>query len=149
MMQKVNIRTAEKKDISDIFKLENLIFKDPWSINSITETIDSPNETAICACSEDSNLIGYALLSFVLDEVNINRIAVDPLYRSRGIGSCLIRSIQEMLPVQVNIYNLEVRQSNKTAITVYLSQGFEQVGIRKNFYSDPCENAILMTKRKV
>ncbi|MDO5561056.1 MAG: ribosomal protein S18-alanine N-acetyltransferase [Oscillospiraceae bacterium] len=149
MKQKVDIRKIGIDDIKCAAELEQEIFSDPWSPGTLTQTACNEHELLIGAWSTDGVLSGYAALSFILDEANINRIAVRKEFRRQNIGSGLLTAAEELLGDEISIYNLEVRQSNTPAINLYLSAGYQIVGERKRFYTDPCENAILMTKRKV
>ena len=83
----------------------------------------------------------------VLDEADINTVAVLPSFRRKGMADKLLSEIF-LYCDEINAFHLEVRESNIPAISLYKKNGFETDGIRKNFYSNPTENAILMTKRK-
>ena len=103
----------------------------------------------VVTLNDTDEIVAYAAVSFVLDECNINRIAVVPEYRGRGLGTYLLECIEEFLSPDVTVFNLEVRESNKHAIEMYEKFGYAVLGRRKNFYRCPVEDALLMTKRKV
>ncbi|MBQ9980998.1 MAG: ribosomal protein S18-alanine N-acetyltransferase [Oscillospiraceae bacterium] len=148
MTQKVDILVAEYDDIADVALAEKMIFSDPWNERSLSECIDSDKELLLVAkCN--GKIAGYITVSYIFDEANINRIAVLPEYRGQKIGSALICKMEEIFGETVNIYNLEVRESNIYAQNMYTQNGYETVGKRKRFYRGPDEDAILMTKRKV
>ena len=88
---------------------------------------------------------GFLSVWEVLGEVSVNNIAVLEKFRRRGIARALLQQMLAELS-QAQSVTLEVRKSNSPAIALYKAFGFEQVGERKNFYSQPTENAILMTK---
>lgn len=94
---------------------------------------------------EDNQFAGYVACCLVADELSIDSLAVSPKFRRMGIASALIEeAIEQKKPT--DLY-LEVRQSNYGAIALYESMGFETVGLRREYYQQPVENAILMTKR--
>ena len=81
----------------------------------------------------------------MLDEVCISNVAVLPEYRRKGIAKALLNALYERVKPNASFITLEVRESNLGAIALYSELGYKNVGMRKNFYSDPTENAILMT----
>ncbi len=96
---------------------------------------------------ESDNLIGYAGMWMSVDGGEITNVAVHPDYRRKGIASSLVGNLIRICEINKLLYlNLEVRESNCKAISLYNKLGFEKVGIRKNYYKNPTENAILMTK---
>ncbi|WP_044975081.1 ribosomal protein S18-alanine N-acetyltransferase [Ruminococcus sp. HUN007] len=152
MMQRddVTVRMAVLKDVIRLAELDRSIFSDYWSEKAFISSVDSKMEIVTVAVLRDTEEIAaYAAVSYVLDECNINRIAVAPEFRGRGLGTYLLGCIEELLSPDVTIFNLEVRESNKYAIEMYEKFGYTVLGRRKNFYRCPTEDALLMTKRKV
>ena len=152
MMQRddVTVRMAVLKDVIRLAKLDQSIFSDFWSEKAFISSVDSKMEIVpVVTLNDTDEIVAYAAVSFVLDECNINRIAVVQEFRGRGLGTYLLRCIEELLPPEVNIFNLEVRESNLHAIEMYEKFGYTVLGRRKNFYRCPVEDALLMTKRKV
>ena len=152
MMQRddVTVRMAVLKDVIRLAKLDQSIFSDFWSEKAFISSVDSKMEIVpVVTLNDTDEIVAYAAVSFVLDECNINRIAVVQEFRGRGLGTYLLRCIEELLPPEVNIFNLEVRESNVHAIEMYEKFGYTVLGRRKNFYRCPVEDALLMTKRKV
>ena len=90
---------------------------------------------------DDENIMGYIAYSEVAGEGEILYIAVLPEFRCKGIGKSLVEF------VNLSPLFLEVRQSNQTAIKFYEGLGFEQISVRKNYYRNPTEDAIIMTKK--
>ncbi len=152
MMQRddVTVRMAVLKDVIRLAKLDQSIFSDFWSEKAFISSVDSKMEIVpVVTLNDTDEIVAYAAVSFVLDECNINRIAVAQEFRGRGLGTYLLGCIEELLPPEVNIFNLEVRESNVHAIEMYEKFGYTVLGRRKNFYRCPVEDALLMTKRKV
>ena len=152
MMQRddVTVRMAVLKDVIRLAELDQNIFADFWSEKAFISSVDSKMEIVpVVTLNDTDEIVAYAAVSFVLDECNINRIAVVPDFRGRGLGTYLLGCIEELLPPEVSIFNLEVRESNVHAIEMYEKFGYTVLGRRKNFYRCPVEDALLMTKRKV
>lgn len=140
-----SIRRMRREDIADVAELERKIFTDAWSERAIWETLDQ-NQTMILLAYEDKKLIGYLIIYFVLEEGEIARIAVDEIYRRQGVASRMLREVEYLCEYNgVNKLLLDVRESNESAGRFYEKHGFVRDGIRKNFYSDPPEDGILMS----
>lgn len=147
MMQKssIKIRIAEISDISAIAGLEKMCFSSPWSENSIQGTMSGENALFLVA-EKYGSVCGYIGAYYVLDEGYITNIAVNPDYRRQGIGrELLCELIERGEALALKFWTLEVRTGNTGAIALYKNMGFESVGIRPRFYSNPTEDAALMT----
>lgn len=147
MMQRnsAEIRPAEKADIPAIARLEKLCFSAPWSEKALCETM-SREETIFLVASIGEKICGYVGCYYVLDEGYITNVAVDPEFRRGGIGRALIEKLSDKAAEKkLAFLTLEVRVSNSAAIALYERAGFESVGRRPRFYSEPCEDAELMT----
>ena len=139
------IKRISENDIETVAALESEIFSDSWSAKSIKETYDNKSALILGAYQNDA-LIGYVIFYYVLDEGEIARIAVSPSHRRQGVAEeifaglldfCKENSIERIL--------LDVRISNEPAIAFYRKSGFADDGIRKNFYENPKEHALLMS----
>ena len=108
--------------------------------------LDDDNACFLVAEDDEGNVIGYAGLNTVLDEGYINNIAVEEAARKHGVASALLDVFVRFAAVNLAFLTLEVRKSNAPAIGLYEKFGFQQVGIRKGFYSHPREDAIIMTR---
>ena len=98
------------------------------------------------ACDEENNIIGYIGIWTLLDECQINKIAVMPEKRKIGIGKTILNHAIELTrDMGVKSWYLEVRESNTAAQALYRSAGFSSVGTRKNYYINPVEDAVLMS----
>lgn len=130
--------------LDEVTVLENTNFSEPWSRQAFMDTINSEEYIYLVATFEDK-VVGYAGCYIALDEGNITNIAVDTNYRRVGIGNELMVQLKRLLEGRdVTSIFLEVRESNEAAQKLYKSCGYEEVGMRKNFYSKPQENAIVM-----
>lgn len=141
------IRAAEQMDIDAIVRVENACFSTPWSIDAIKHEI-CENKLAdfMIACDEENNIIGYIGIWTLLDECQINKIAVIPEKRKIGIGKTILNHVIELTrDMGVKSWYLEVRESNTAAQALYRSAGFSSVGTRKNYYINPVEDAVLMS----
>ncbi|MBP3704128.1 MAG: ribosomal protein S18-alanine N-acetyltransferase [Clostridia bacterium] len=126
-------------------ELEKLCFSEPWSEKALSEEIDNPAAYFIAAV-EDGTVFGYGGMHTVLGESYIDNIAVFPEYRGRGVGRAVTKALIEKAKENDGVFiTLEVRASNTPAITLYTSLGFETAGVRKRFYKDPDEDALIMT----
>lgn len=139
-------RKMHSDDAADIAALEKEIFSDPWTENGIRETLLG-NGTAVLGVWNDMELIGYVILYYVLDEGEIARIAVKPSYRRQGVAGQLFGRIRKMCRDRGIVrLMLEVREGNEAAISFYRKCGFTKDGVRKGYYVNPKEDAILMSK---
>lgn len=140
-----SIRRMRREDVADVAELERKIFTDAWSEKAIQETLEQ-KQTMTLLAYEDKRLIGYLILYFVLEEGEIARIAVEDAYRRQGVASKMLSELEYLCEDNgVNKLLLDVRESNETACRFYERQGFVRDGIRKNYYSDPVEDGILMS----
>lgn len=132
--------------ISQIARLEKECFSSPWSEKSLSEELENPDSHFICAVECDE-LMGYIGVQEICGEAYITNIAVFSEHRGRGVGRALLKNACDGAEKRkCEFITLEVRRSNEAAISLYVSEGFEQAGIRKNFYSDPTEDGIIYTK---
>lgn len=143
------IRQAEEKDIKPMAEMDVLCFSAPWSEESFRNEIEE-NRLAFYIVAEISgSMVGYAGLWCIVDEGHITNVAVHPAYRRKGIGEALI---SVLLAHTVNngilSHTLEVRASNEAAISLYAKFGFEPAGLRKNYYEDNGEDAIIMWRKE-
>lgn len=126
-------------------ELERLCFSEPWSEDGLRAELG--NETARFLVAErDGQVAGYAGMHGVCGEGYIANIAVFPAFRGRGVGRALLRGLVSCArKQQYEFITLEVRAANRPAISLYESEGFRVVGVRKGFYSHPKEDGLIMT----
>ncbi len=132
--------------VAQVAELEKLCFADPWSENSIRSEVDNILALWMVAL-EDDRVVGYVGSQTVCGETDMMNIAVHPDYRRRGIAQSLIEVLIRELKNRGSIcLTLEVRCSNDSAIGLYEKMGFRQVGLRKNYYRNPREDALILRK---
>jgi len=140
------IRPMEKKDIVQVTAIEKNIFSVPWSANSFIEASQNENNIYL-VCAQNDEVTGYCGLWTVLGEGDVTNVAVSKNHRGKGYGRALLKELENRgLVKDVRKYFLEVRQSNIIAFNLYLSLGYKKIGIRKNFYERPSEDAVIMSK---
>lgn len=142
----ITLRSATEEDLEDLGTIEKECFLDPWSRRSLEESFSDKNTG--CAVAERSGkVLGYILYGFVLDESEIYRIAVAKSGRRQGIGALLLKNLEEISKDhQIMRILLDVREKNEGARGFYASMGFSVDGVRKNFYQNPGDHAVLMSK---
>ena len=140
------ITKMEQDHIPQIAELEKICFNDPWSENSISSELNNRLSCWLVAMEEDV-VVGYVGSQTVLGETDMMNIAVHPNYRKCGIATELINTLISVLSGQgSHSLMLEVRMSNEPAKRLYTNLGFEAVGIRKNYYRNPKEDALILRK---
>lgn len=132
--------------LEEITLLEQQIFPDPWSINALESSMTQSHGN-IWVIEEDNQVTAYLIFYIMADEMEIARIAVLPEHRGKGYGKELLMQLfQYSIGNTTTQILLEVRANNEAAISLYKNQGFENVGIRKEYYTNPLEDAIIMNK---
>lgn len=135
--------------IDQLAALERLCFSDPWSRESLAQELDNPL-SCYYLCLEGAQVLGYIGTRQLAGEWEIVNVAVDPARRREHIASRLMEwLLRDAAEEQCERIFLEVRQSNLPAIGCYARFGFRQVGLRKNYYEKPVENAILMMREEI
>lgn len=143
----MNFSVAEMKaeHIEAIARLEKECFSSPWSEKALDEELH--NKSSHFLVAEGTEVLGYIGVQEICGEAYITNIAVFEKYRGSGIGRALLKAAADGAKERnCEFITLEVRQSNSAAIALYKSEGFEEAGIRKNFYAAPAEDAVLYTK---
>ncbi len=144
--EKISIRNLEVRDAAAAAELEYQCFSDSWSENSIMETLANPH-TLCLAAEKAGKLIGYALVYAVGDEAEIVRIAVEKEQRKQGYGSRLLEALEECCrEKRIRRLLLDVRLGNQEARRFYEKAAFQEDGVRRGFYENPPEDAVLMSK---
>ena len=132
--------------VPQVAQLEKICFADPWSEKSIASELHNPLSLWLAALENDT-LIGYVGSQTCLDETDMMNVAVSPLYRRRGVAKALIDALTQQLKERGSrCLTLEVRASNAPAIALYSSMGFQKIGLRKNYYRNPKEDALILRK---
>lgn len=130
--------------VAQVAQLEKLCFADPWSESSITSELNNPLSLWLVA-EEDGCVLGYIGSQTVMGEADMMNVAVHPEYRRRGIAQALVNGLIDALRCNdVTSLTLEVRATNEPAKRMYEKLGFQQVGVRKNYYRHPREDALIL-----
>lgn len=142
-----SIRDVLPGEIPQIEALEKACFSMPWTEDQLKGQLRDNQHEFIAAVSASGTVLGYIGMMYVLDEGYISNVAVSPGNRRRGIGDALILALlKRCAALGLSFVTLEVRAGNAPAIALYEKHGFARVGLRKNYYDHPREDALLMTK---
>lgn len=138
------IKKFDKVHLSAVAEIEKLCFSEPWSESALEESLDSVF-SHFYVYTEEDRVLGYMGLYAVAGEGSVTNVAVHPDSRKKGVGEALVRNAIEVgKTLKLEYMTLEVRQSNEPAQRLYEKCGFQTVGTRRNFYSSPKEDAIIM-----
>ncbi len=141
------IRTMEERDLEGILEVENKSFRTPWSKTMFEDELYNLNAHYLVV-ENMGKIVGYIGFWKIIDEGHITNIAVHPDFRKLGYGKALISAlIKKAKDMEIIAITLEVRRSNHVAISLYESFGFVSSGVRKQYYSDNNEDAIIMWLR--
>ena len=140
------VRRMKAKDVPAVAQIEKECFSQPWSEHSLMRYADD-KDSIFCVCEIDEVIVGYAGMYYVYPEGDITNVAIRGEYRGNGYAKALL---EHMISVSkehgVTEFTLEVRISNTKAARLYEKLGFKNEGIRKNFYDNPREDAVIMWK---
>lgn len=141
----MRVRPMQESDLERIMEIEHASFSSPWSSHAFQSELKE-NEYARYFCLElEGQVIGYMGLWFILEEGHITNVAIAPDYRGNRRGEVLMQSvIQTMVKEGMERMTLEVRASNSPAKRLYERLGFVTAGVRKGYYSDNREDALIM-----
>ena len=152
-MTTIELRRLVLDDLEEIDEIERRAYPTPWSRSMFAGELAKP--TSIClgafeADEEDGSLVGYLIVSRYVDAWHVMNIAVDPPHRGRGVATMLLERLFELTVDDARRgYTLEVRVSNATAIALYERLGFTSRGLRRGYYTDNREDALIMWKDPV
>ena len=133
-----------ERTLDGVAELEKLCFAQPWSKNSL-ELLTKEGIGVGMTCSCDGTICAYGGMIVAVDEGQITNIATHPDYRRRGYGRAIVESLKKYAKNNgLNSISLEVRESNRAAIELYTKLGFKVEGKRKDFYTKPVENGLVM-----
>ncbi len=149
-MQEVIIRRSDEKDIHQMAELDKICFRAPWSEASFTADIRDNKRALYVTAADGDRVVGYAGMWVIFDEGHITNVAVHPDYRGRHLGKQIVEFlIEEAKKYGVESQTLEVRPSNAPALALYKNLGFYPAGLRKGYYSDNGEDAIIMWRNNM
>ena len=134
------------EDLDQVMDIEEALFSVPWTREGFL-TYLMKKDTMFFVVEEKDQILGYCSMMTVLDEGDILNVAVKKDRQKEGIGQFLVDSVLRIAGMQgIKLVHLEVREGNGTARRLYERLGFKEDGLRKNYYENPVENAVLMTK---
>lgn len=139
----VGIRKMTHKDIDDILKIEQDSFPDPWPTQAFLECLVHDDCYALC-CQMTDGIVGYAIGRGIFEEFHIYNVALHQSHRRKGYGSYLMSTLMSIYASEHFSYFLEVRKSNESAIAFYESFHFKVIDVRKSYYRNPVEDALVM-----
>ena len=139
-------RRLRLRDLGAIEEIERRSYPTPWSRSMFAGELAKPSSVCLGAFDEDTgNLIGYLIVARYVDAWHVMNIAVEPRFHRRGIATMLLEQLFELTGEDERRgYTLEVRVSNEDAIRLYEKLGFERRGIRRGYYTDNREDALIM-----
>ena len=154
MEQRVNddltVEIMEIKDLEEVIEVEHQCFTTPWSRYSFICELSNNQFSHYILARHLGKVIGYAGMWIIIDETHVTNVGVLPEYRGEGVGELLMRSLMVLAKHQgAKKMTLEVRKSNYVAQNLYSKLGFEPVGIRRGYYLDNKEDAVIMWKQSL
>lgn len=144
------LRRLETSDLDAIEAIERVAYPAPWSRSMFVSELTKQTARSLGAFGPDGKLLGYMILSRYVDAWHVMNVAVHPDHRRQGVATALLtRMFEETTGEEVRGYTLEVRVSNSGAVQLYERFGFEVQGVRKGYYLDNREDALIMWKLPV
>ncbi|MCL2102577.1 MAG: ribosomal protein S18-alanine N-acetyltransferase [Syntrophorhabdaceae bacterium] len=145
---KIRIRDMEEADLDSVLAIEKASFPTPWAREMFSEDLNRPFSRPFAAESAEGDVLGYAVCWNVAGESHLLNIAVHPDFRGCGIGAALLKEvIRRGGRVGSKWVHLEVRTGNEQAQALYRKHGFAFMGMRKGYYTDTGEDAMLFSRR--
>lgn len=145
MNKQLTYRTMNEKDIDRILEIEHASFTTPWSRESFENELRKNQYAHYTVLEDEEGVFGYCGMWIIIDEAHITNIALLPKYRGKKLGEALLKKVMEIARGKgAKTMTLEVRVSNDIAQSLYRKLGFQNGGIRKNYYTDDHEDALVM-----
>ena len=139
-----SLRRMRREDLAEVMAVEARAFRNPWSAELLERELGHEWSTILLA-EEEGRLLGFVIFWVVHDEIHILNVAVDPPQRRRGVARALLTEVLDRGKARgLALATLEVRRSNEAAQGLYEGLGFRRVGLRKGYYVDEGEDAIVM-----
>jgi ribosomal-protein-alanine N-acetyltransferase len=147
-MTRVELRRLETRDLNAIERIERASYPTPWSRSMFASELAKPSSICLGAFDlETDELAGYLVISRYVDAWHVMNIAVAPQHRRQGIATTLLERLFEVTAGRGRRgYTLEVRISNVGAVALYGRLGFKPRGVRRGYYTDNREDALIMWK---
>jgi [ribosomal protein S18]-alanine N-acetyltransferase len=145
MVDSFVFRYMKEEDINQILEVEHASFATPWSREAFYNEIYNNKFAVYIVLEEDEKVIGYVGAWVVIDEAHVTNLAILPSYRGKKLGEALLRKMMTVAKeMGARSMTLEVRVTNNVAQSLYRKLGFQNGGIRKNYYTDNQEDALVM-----
>lgn len=145
-MAGLKIVSMEKRHLDALTELERVCFSSPWTREGLAAELGNPGAVFFVA-ELDGAAVGYAGMNCVLDECYVDNVAVFPQFRRMGVARALMSRLTAAAETRgASFVSLEARVSNTGAVALYRGLGFEEAGRRPGFYSNPKEDALILTK---
>jgi [ribosomal protein S18]-alanine N-acetyltransferase len=147
---RIELRALGPRDLDALEVIERASYPSPWSRAMFSAELQKPGAISLGAYLEKEELVGFAIASRYVDAWHVMNVAVAPSFRRRGVAQALLERLFEVTASDPRRgYTLEVRVSNGDAIRLYERLGFEARGIRRGYYTDNREDALIMWKDPV
>jgi ribosomal-protein-alanine N-acetyltransferase len=144
-MKNMEIREMMEQDLDGILEVEKLSFHTPWSRDAFEKELRENRLARYVVGIIDGKVVGYCGVWLIVDEGHITNVAVHPDFRGHGVGKKLVRALIDLCKSEgIEKMTLEVRVNNEVAIKLYEGFDFRGVGVRKGYYTDTHEDALIM-----
>lgn len=146
-------RVEKEQDLDAVLQVEAVSFTNPWTRQMYLREMDNPRVSYIYALRirggpDEGTVVGFCSFWLVFDELHINNLAIKPDYRDHGMGTALLRHAMDTAArLGARRATLEVRRSNHAARRIYERLGFEIAGVRRDYYTNPTEDALILWRR--
>jgi ribosomal-protein-alanine N-acetyltransferase len=149
-MSEIQIRRMKVDDVDEVFNVESRSFPTPWARDTFEGEILENDLAYYLVLVVGEQVIGYAGMWLILDEAHVTNIAILPEYRANGLGEKLVAALVEHAKAKgAASMTLEVRVSNLVARHLYDKLGFESCGLRRQYYADTQEDALIMWRHNL
>ena len=143
----MKIRLALPEDVDIISRLETQLYPNPWLPATFRSLLKQDRARILVAEDLEAGVVGYAIFWWVMEQAELGNLAVAREFQGRGVGSLLLdRVLADAVAEHVKGVFLEVRESNEPALRLYRSRGFSQISIRRDYYRNPREDALILMK---
>ena len=151
MLETITIEKITQNDVEEVFNIESLIHPEHhWSKDSFYNEIANNLARYFCVKNQDNKILSFIGFWVILEEAHITTLGTHPDFRNKHLAQALlIQCIETCYKEEVKYITLEVRESNVPAIRLYEKFGFSSIGMRKNYYQDNGENAIIMFTQNI
>ena len=147
IVNNIIIELARPQDAAILAQTEGECFSTPWALDMIAQEITGAQSRVWCAKTPQKKIVGHIAITFATDTADITTVAVLPQYRRLGIAASLLEKVVSFCEANgTSTLFLEVRESNAAAIALYEKYQFEKISVRRNYYKQPTEDAVIYRK---